>query len=176
VFLSANEKFVMDLSRAGRLEGFSVRQYATGQLGLWSSRGDVKSFDDLLRPDVKHIAIANPKLAPYGAAAREALDKIWQRIESKIVYGENVRQALQYAETGNADAVLTSWALLYAKSPAAVKVAATLHQPIRQSGGLVKGSKQAKLAERFLVFLTKGSGAALLRANGFETPSVAAAR
>lgn len=170
VYLSANEKFVMDLSRSGRLEGFSVRQYATGQLGLWSPGGGVKSFDDLSRDGVKHIAIANPKLAPYGAAAREALDKIWQRIEKKVVYGENVRQALQYAETGNADAVLTSWALLYTKSPPAVKVPTSLHQPIRQSGGIVKGSKQANLAERFLVFLTRGEGAAILRSSGFETP------
>ena len=171
VFLSANEKFVMNLSKSGRLEGFSVRQYATGQLGLWSATGKVQSFDDLLRPEVKHIAIANPKLAPYGAAAREALDKVWARIEPKVVYGENVRQALQYAETGNADAVITSWALLYAKTtPPAVKVASGLHQPILQSGGVVKGSKQAKLAERFLVFLTKGSGVAILRSSGFDTP------
>ncbi|BDC49611.1 molybdate ABC transporter substrate-binding protein [Bryobacterales bacterium F-183] len=170
VFLSANEKFVMDLSKSGRLEGFSVRQYAVGQLGMWSAKGQYQTLEDLLRPEVKHVAIANPKLAPYGAAAREALDKVWQRIATKIVYGENVRQALQYAETGNADVVLTSWALLYAKSPPAVRLPANLHQPIRQSGGIVKGSKQAKLAERFLVFLTKGKGAEILRSSGFETP------
>ncbi len=171
VFLSANEKFVIDLSKTGRLEGFSVKPYAIGQLGIWSANGKAKSLDDLLRAEVKHIAIANPKLAPYGAAARETLDKIWSRIQFKIVYGENVRQALQYAETGNADAVLTSWALLYEKSPAAMKLPATLHQPIRQSGGVVRGAKQAKLAERFLTFLTKGSGVALLRASGFDTPT-----
>ena len=76
VFLSANEAFVSDLARSGRLEPDSVRVYAFGQLGLWSKNGSVKRLADLKDPRVLHLAIANPAHAPYGVAAREMLERL----------------------------------------------------------------------------------------------------
>jgi molybdate transport system substrate-binding protein len=169
VFLSANDRYVSDLSRSGRIEGFSVRPYAIGQLGLWSLSGEIKSLEALA--DTKHVAMANPLHAPYGVAAKETLERqdLWHKLQPKIVYGENVRQALQYAESGNADAVLTAWPLLLQK-PNAVKLPSNLHNPIRQVGGVVKGTKVHDLATRFLEFLTKGPGRQILLDGGFATP------
>ena len=72
VFLSANERFVADLAKSGRLVPDSVRVYAYGRLGLWSKDGSVKRLEQLRDRRVVHLAIANPAHAPYGAAARPA--------------------------------------------------------------------------------------------------------
>ncbi len=169
VFLSANERYVVDLARAGRIEGFTARAYASGVVGLWSLDGKITSLEALTK--ARTIALANPAHAPYGVAAKEALEKLdlWTRLKPKIVFGENVRQALQYAESGNADAVVTAWPLLIGK-PGAIRIPASLHQPIRQIGGIVKGSRQSQQAEAFLQFLTKGGGAAILESGGFQKP------
>ncbi|MCZ2146493.1 MAG: molybdate ABC transporter substrate-binding protein [Bryobacterales bacterium] len=131
VFLSANKLYVDDLVRSGDLIADSVAIYAKGRIGLWSLAGTVKQLEDLRRPEVKHIAIANPQHAPYGAAARQALQRagLWSAVKDKIVYGENVRQALQYAESGNADAVITSWSLLEGRG---TLLPESLHDPIRR--------------------------------------------
>ena len=90
---------------------------------------------------MKHLAIPNPEHAPYGVAAREALEnrKLWKQIQPKIVYGENVSQALQFAESGNADAVITSWTLLKGRG---ILLPDSWHKPIRQAGAVVKSSQQ----------------------------------
>jgi molybdate transport system substrate-binding protein len=169
VFLSANERYVTDLVKSGQVVKGSVKAYATGTLGLWSWSGKIRKLEDL--GQAMHIAIANPQHAPYGAAAKEALEKqeLWASLQKKIVYAENVRQALQYAESGNADAVLTAWPLLLDK-PGAVQLPAAWHQQIRQSGGVVAASKQTALASRFLQFLVDGAGAGILRGGGFGKP------
>ena len=169
LYLSANEKYVDELARKGKIEGFSVRVYALGQLGLWSADGKVQGLGDLEKAEVRRIAMANPLHAPYGVAAREVLERFWPKVEPKIVYGENVRQALQYAESGNAQAVLTAWPLLQGR-PGAVRIPAAAHQPLRQAGGVVTASKNKAAAQGFLDFLSKGPGGRILVEAGFGTP------
>lgn len=165
VFLSANQSYVEELAKEGRVDASSVVVYAIGRIALWSRDGAIKSLDDLARPGVQHIAIPNPEHAPYGIAAREALKHrgLWTRIEPKIVYGENVRQALQFAETGNADAVITSWTLLEGRG---ILIPAEWHNPIRQAGAVVTGSAQAAAAREFLKFLSAPEGKKILEAAG----------
>jgi molybdate transport system substrate-binding protein len=88
-------------------------------------------------------------------------------LQPKIVYGENVRQAMQFAESGNADAVITSWTLLIGRG---VLLPAEWHDPIRQTGGVVKGSGQAALARQFLKFLTGAEGRKILQSGGLFPP------
>ncbi len=168
-FLSANERYIVDLTRTGRIEGFTTRAYAIGVLGLWSLDGKIKTLEALT--GAKHVSMANPLHAPYGVAAKEALEKqdLWTKVQPRIVYGENVRQALQYAESGNADAVLTAWPLLIDK-PGAVRIPGSLHQPIRQVGGLVKTTKHREAVTAFLDFLIKGAGVQILEKGGFQKP------
>ena len=163
VFLSANEQYVTDLAAAGLVTDAVV--YATGRIALWSPNGSVKSLADLKNKSVIHLAIPNPQHAPYGVAARQALESqgIWKDVEAKIVYGENVRQALQFAESGNVDAVITSWTLLIGKGKL---LPAEWHAPIRQTGAIVKSSAQADAARRFLKFLTGPEAQKILRDGG----------
>ena len=164
VFLSASEQYIQDLARKGFVDPSTVMVYATGRLGLWSADGSVRSFDDLLKPGVTHIAIPNPEFAPYGVAAKKALQTrgLWKQIESKIVYGENVRQALQFAESRNAEAVITSWTLL--KDRGAL-VPAEWHDPIRQAGAVVKASSNPS-ARAFLDFLRGTEARKILESGG----------
>jgi len=150
VFLSANEQYVKDLAAAGLVTDATI--YAIGRIALWSPNGSVTSLADLRKSSVIHLSIPNPQHAPYGVAARQALESqgVWKDVEPKIVYGENVRQALQFAESGNADAVITSWTLLIGKGKL---LPAQWHAPIRQTGAVVKSTSQPDAARRFLKFL-----------------------
>ncbi|MFB3825223.1 MAG: molybdate ABC transporter substrate-binding protein [Bryobacteraceae bacterium] len=166
VYLSANQLFVEQLTASRKLLPGSVRTYAVGRLGLWSRSGRIRSPEDLLK--VRHVAIPNPLHAPYGVAAREALRKLglWDRISGRIVYGENVQQAFQFAQTGNAEAVITAWALVYDRG--GILLPAALHAPIRQAGGVVSASGNREAALRFLEWLTSPRGKQVLRRYGFE--------
>jgi molybdate transport system substrate-binding protein len=169
-FLSANERFVGELAKAGRLEPDSVRTYAFGRLGLWSRNAEVKRLEQLREARFLHLAIANPAHAPYGAAARELLEKagLWQALQPKVVYGENVREALQFAESGNADAAITAWSLVYDRG--GILLPDTGHAPIRQTAGVVAGSPNAAAARRFLEFLASEEGRRILAAHGLGVP------
>ena len=170
VYLSANEALVQDLARKGKVAPESVRTYATGRLGLWSARGDVKSLGDLADPSVRYIALPNPAHAPYGQAAKEALAslKLWDRVSAKIVYGENVRQSFEYAQSKNADAVITAWTIV--KDRGGIAIDPSLHAPVRQAGGVVAGSTRKKDAQRFLDFLAGQAGQKILRDAGLGAP------
>jgi molybdate transport system substrate-binding protein len=170
LYLSANERFVKDLALAGRLLPGSVSVYALGRLGLWSKAGSYRSEDDLRKPALRYLALPNPALAPYGAAAKEFLlsRKLWTQVEPKVVYAENVLQALQFAESGNADAVITAWSLV--KSRGGVLLAPDAYSPLRQAGAVVRTSKQPAAGARFLAFLTGIEGRAVLENFGFGAP------
>ncbi|MBL8173947.1 MAG: molybdate ABC transporter substrate-binding protein [Bryobacterales bacterium] len=163
VFLSANRGYVEDLVREAAVRAGSVRIYGKGRLALWPQ----KSLEELRGAGIRQIAIPNPKHAPYGVAARQALEKagLWKELESKIVYGENVRQALQYADSGNADAVLTSWTLLQGRG---VLLNESLHQPIHQAGAITTATKHPQLAALFLRFLVEGEGVGVLAKFGLR--------
>jgi molybdate transport system substrate-binding protein len=168
VFLSANESFIRDLAAAGKIVPESVQVYAEGRLGLWSRGGRVQRLEDLGSPGVRHVAIANPTHAPYGLAAREALQRmhLWDKLAGRMVYGENVQSALQYAETGNADAAVVAWSLVFDRG--GILLPADLHSPIRQFGGVVAGSRARDRASAFLKFLSSPAGKQVLRQWGFN--------
>lgn len=170
VYLSADEKLVADLAASGRLLKDTVRMYAIGRLGLWSKNRSFTRLDELRDKSLRHIAIANPVHAPYGAAAKQMLENqgLWNELQPRIVYAENVRQALQFAESGNADAVVTAWSLVAGRG--ALLLPETLYPPIRQSGGVVASTKHAAEARAFLDFLLGKEGRAILQAAGFSIP------
>ncbi|MDX1980867.1 MAG: molybdate ABC transporter substrate-binding protein [Bryobacteraceae bacterium] len=166
VYLSANKSYVAELAAARHIIPASVAVYARGRLGIWPASAQVSVIADLAK--VQRVAIANPQHAPYGAAAKQSLERagLWASIQSRIVMAENVRQALQYGESGNADAVITAWSLV--KDKGGVLVPETQHDPIEQAGGIVASSKQAALAGRLMAFLKSAQGAALLERYGFQ--------
>ncbi len=170
VFLSANAGFIDRLSSFGKLAPGSVRTYAIGRIGILWRDGNHHPFSDLAQNWVRFVALPNPKLAPYGVAAQQALEHagIWKAVQPKVVYGENVRQALQLFESGNADAVLTSASLLVGKNPDLVSAA--WHQPIVQEAGIVAASPHRAAARKFLDFLLSPAGQAVFARFGFSGP------
>ena len=167
LFLCANEQFVYDLEARKHLIPESVAAYATGRLGLWSAHGTPASLRVLTDSKIRLIAIANPEHAPYGAAAQALLERagLWTSLQPKIVLAENVRQAYEYARTGNADVVITSWTLLKGESGAKL-LPESGHTPIRQSGGVVAGTQREVQARAFLGFLLSPAGQSILLAGG----------
>ena len=167
VYLSADERLVDRLKASRKLVPPSVAGYASGRLGLWSKSGKIKKLEDLLAPGLQHVSIANPTHAPYGIAAREMLRKkgLWDRLEPRIVYGENVQQAFQFAETGNAEACVTAWSLVRGKGGILLQPAD--YPPIRQSGGIVASSRRWADAQQVLDYLTGSAGKKLLARYGF---------
>ena len=171
VFLSANAQFVDQLASNGKLRPDSVRTYATGRVAiLWRDRKS-HPLSDLTQNWVRFVALANPRLAPYGAAAQQALEHagLWPTIKSKIVYGENVRQALQLFDSGNADVVLTALSLVEDRKPDLIP--ADWHAPIVQKAGVVSESKNQADADSFLQFLTSPAGQAVFAKFGFGPAS-----
>jgi molybdate transport system substrate-binding protein len=170
VFLSADERFVSELVNEKKLEPDSVRTYAYGRLGLWSKSGSIRDLQQLREARILHVAIANPAHAPYGVAARDLLKNmgLWQPLQPKLVYGETVRQALEYARSGNADAAITAWPLVYNRG--GILLPDTGQAPIRQAGGVVAGSPNAAAARRFLDFLTSDEGRRILETHGLGLP------
>jgi molybdate transport system substrate-binding protein len=168
VYLAANEEFVTGLAASGHLDQSTVTNYATGRIGLWSLSGKVKTMNDLYNTGT--IAIPNPRHAPYGVAAEAWLKSAgaFRRLQPKLIVAENVRQAFEFARTGNTDAVLTAWTLLI--DAGGVLVPESGHPPIRQFGGIMKGARNLDSARRFMAFLTGPKGQAILQAGGLFPP------
>lgn len=163
LFLSADEDYVRQVVATGRGDAGTVRVYATGRLALWSKGGTVRRLEDLGKPEVKRVAMANPAHAPYGRLARAALERmgLWKLLEPKIVLTETVRQTMQFAGTGNVDAALTSWTLAHDQG------GVLLGDSMRQAGVVIRGSRRAAEARAVLDFLVSAAGREVLGRYGF---------
>lgn len=170
VFLSANASYVDQLATDGKIDPATVITYAQGRVGVLWRDGKKHPLHEVTTTLVRFVALPNPKLAPYGQAAKEALQYggLWQMMEGKVVYAENVRQALQMVESGNADVVLTADSLLQGKN--ANLIPADWHKPIIQKGGVVASTQHAAAATDFLSFLKSPAAQQLFARYGFSAP------
>jgi molybdate transport system substrate-binding protein len=182
LFFSADEQYPQKLAAAGFMDPPSLRSYALGHLVLWApSSSDLDpqklKMDLLLQPSVRRIAIANPQHAPYGRAAMAALVHygLQDKLASKLVFGENISQAVQFVQSGNAQAGLV--ALSLAVSPAMKGTGKYWELPydsypqLRQVGGVVSASRHKQAAQAFLDYVTSPEGGAVLERYGFALPS-----
>lgn len=175
LFAAANVSFVEGLEKSGLIIPETKALYAQGRLTLWTRGGflaDLERVEDLARPEFKRVAIANPEHAPYGAAAREALQTagVWEAVAPKLVYGENVSQTLQYAESGNVDAAIVALSLSTQSNGRWVLVPAGLHRPLNQALAVIKGTKHEQEARGFAAFVNSAEGRAVMRRYGFVLP------
>ncbi len=176
VFLAANQAFVRDLADAGLVKPESVHSYARGSLVLavYHEHGDqVRSLADLTKPELKKIALANPATAPYGKAGKQALERagLWARLEPKIVLADSVRQALLYAQNGDAEAALVGRAIADVPGVRIVEVDPQLYDPIVQALGIVAASARIADAEQFARFVLGDEGQRILKESGFTRAS-----
>jgi len=178
LLIAADTAAPQRLESLGLTSPGSLRIYARGRLALWS-RVDtgvrVDSLEDLTRPEVRRIAIADPRLAPYGLAARQALDAegLWEKLQGKLVPAENVARALQYAEAGNVEAALVARSLCVEGQGRWTLVPASLHAPLDQALVLIRGAAHPAEASRFAEFLLGEQGRRALRDFGYELPNQA---
>lgn len=172
VFLSADVETPNRLAAGGHLAADTVHPFARGVLVLFS-RADasppVAGLPSLSAESVRRIAIANPEHAPFGRAAREALTRTgqWDALEARIVTAENVREAFEFARTGNADAALTARSVTMGVSGNTVVIDPALYAPIDESLGVLSHSQHAAEARAFCEFVRSPAGGAILTAHGF---------
>lgn len=179
VFAAADVEHVADLDRKNLLTHGTQKLYARGRLVLWIPPNEhqsapIRRIEDITRADVARIALAKPDVAPYGRATVEALRalNLWPLVESKVVYGQSVAQAKQYAATGNADVAFVPLALVI-QEPAKriIEVDERLHQPIDQALGIVRASGKQAAANSFADFITGEEGQSILRRFGYNQVS-----
>jgi molybdate transport system substrate-binding protein len=161
-------------------EGFAVAgsrfTYATGRLALWSAKeGLVDDKGEVLaRGGFEHIALANPKLAPYGAAAVETLTRLslLERLRPRFVQGENIGQAYQFVATGNAPLGFVALSQVMANGRigkgSAWVVPAHMHAPIRQDAAVLAPGKDSAAAAALAAYLRGDKARAVIRSYGYE--------
>lgn len=181
LFFSADVGYPQILLEAGFAEPGSLRPYAVGRLVLWfppdSPLDPVKlRWDALLDPRVQKIAIANPDHAPYGRAAVAALQKagFYDQVKSKFVYGENISQAAQFAQSGSAQAGILALSIALSPSLQSGKrweIPSDFYPPIQQGVVLLKSSPNKPAALAFLAFFQTESARATLARFGFTLPN-----
>jgi molybdate transport system substrate-binding protein len=182
LFFSADIEYPRRLEAEGLVEKGSVSTYAVGRLALWTRQDsgvDVKlGLPMLLDARVRRIAIANPATAPYGRAAVAALqhEQLYDRVKAKLVLGENVAQAAQFVDSGNADAGIVAESLVL--DPAVkergvfAEIPPSFHPTIEQAVGVVQASARKPAAHAFLAFMRTPAIVRLMTTYGFSHSAV----
>jgi len=175
VFLSADDQKPAKLEAAGMSVPDSRFTYALGTIVLWSARpGFVDAQGAVLKSgDFQHLALANPKLAPYGEAAREVMQKrgVWSSLRRKLVLGENIAQTYQFVASGNAGLGFVALSQVmqdgHIQAGSAWIVPATLYSPIRQDAVLLNRGKHNAAAKALLDYLKSAPARAIIRSYGY---------
>lgn len=181
VFMAADEKYVLDLAKDGltRDEG---TLYAQGRIVMITPHGSTLKPDGSLESlkaalaagAITHFAIANPDHAPYGVRAREALQHagLWEAVQPKLVLGENVSQAAQFATSGDAQGGIIAYSLALSKEVSALGeyelIPADWHDPLNQRMVLLKSA--GPLAEEFYAYINAPAARAIMEKYGFVLP------
>ena len=171
VYVPAARPFSQSLERDGFVEG-QARHFALGRLTAWSRLFEVESLEELGEERIRRVAVANPRFAPYGVAAQEALQAsgLWQALQHKLVYGESVAHTFQMAETGNAEVALVALALVQDAGHPYLLIDQSLHRPIEQTAVVLKGSENKQAAKTFVEFLLTAEARQILENHGYGLP------
>jgi molybdate transport system substrate-binding protein len=182
LFLSADEAYILKLVEEGWMQG-NGQLYAIGRIALLVPHGSrlvaESELKDLVAAvadgRIQRFAIANPEHAPYGRAARSALERagIWEKLQGNLVLGENVAQAAQFATSGSAQGGIVAWSLIKSTEVAKLGTAALIpeswHPPLRQRMALTR--KAGNEARRFYEYLQQPAARAVFERYGFSLPA-----
>ena len=175
VFFAADQSFVEGLRKTGVVIPETRSLYAQGRIVLAVSKKagiTVRDLADLGKAEVRRVAIANPAHAPYGRAAQQALETVglWQRLRPKLVYGENIRQALQFIQTGAVEAGIVALSVADVPEVQSLPIEPTLYRPLDQMAVIVKRSARPELGLAFIQFLNGPEGRPIMKRFGFLLP------
>lgn len=181
LFLSADMEYPRRLAQQELAVPDSLFMYAVGRIALWvpkESGIDVQKLElQALEADsVRHVAIANPQHAPYGKAAEAALRSlgVYDRVKSKLVYGENIAQTLEFVESGAAQAGIVALSLALAPAVRGQgsywEIPLDSYPRLEQGGAILTRARDSQAAARFRAFLTGSAGRGILKQYGFYLP------
>jgi molybdate transport system substrate-binding protein len=175
LFASAGKKFVDDVVTNGHCDASSVHAYARGHIVVWVPNGVQvpTTLDELADPRFKRIAIANPETAPYGKAAKEALQRsgVWDKVAERVKYGDNVQATLQFARSGAVDASIVARSLaVVTDGGQSMAIDEALHDPIDQQLVVCGTGEEADAARQLAAFIASPEGHEVMTRYGFELP------
>jgi molybdate transport system substrate-binding protein len=175
ILAAANVAFVDRLKEQDLIIEDTQQLYAQGRIVLAINReAGVQAIElqDLLDPAISRIAIANPEHAPYGQAAKEALQNagIWDELQPKLVLGENVRQTLQFVQTGDAPVGIVALSTAEVPEVTYTLLSDELHNPLNQSMAVIKATQNEAAARAFLEFVNGPEGRPIMKRYGFALP------
>lgn len=175
ILAAANVSFVDRLTAQGLTLPETQQLYAQGRIVLVVNRDSglqAVSLEDLLDPAITRIAIANPDHAPYGQAAREALQSaaVWEAIQEKLVLGENVSQTLQFVQTGDAPVGIVALSIANVPEVSGTLLPAAMHEPINQALAVIKSTPREAAARAFIAFVNSPEGREIMKRYGFLLP------
>jgi molybdate transport system substrate-binding protein len=180
VFLSADRTFPQALIKAGQGDPNSLTDFAVGRLVLWTTKPALNLSDiaaAVQSADVKRLAIANVTTAPFGRAAKEALQKLgaWDAVQPKLIFGENISQAAQFVQTGNADAGFVALSLVLAPNLKDkghwTEVPPTLFAPLEQCAVITSHGAPNPASARYIAFLRSPAARGILEQFGYGIPT-----
>lgn len=175
VFISADQSHPQKLIEEKKALKESVFTYAVGKLVLWSPKEkaiDAKG-EVLNKMNYQHLSLANPRLAPYGLAAQEVLEKkgLWKKVEKKLVLGENINQAHQFVESGNAELGLVAYSQIIKNGKTVGSfwaVPQELYTPLLQDAVVLKKGKDSAAVKEFMAFLKSEKARTIIKDFGYE--------
>ncbi len=177
LYAAASRQYVTQVVDAGACDGATRSLYGIGRLVVWTKGAPIAKLEELAEARFAKIAIANPDHAPYGKAAREALQQagVWDRVADRMVFGENVQATMQWAQDGSADAAVVALSLATVTTGGtSLPVDPALHAPLEQElvvcgkGDGKTGSKAGATA--FAAFVASPEGRDIMRNYGFRLP------
>lgn len=176
IFFAADIEFARELVAKGFADG-DAKLHALGRLALWTHRQDLPlTLDGLTSPSIKHIAIANPRHAPYGKRAEEVLrgKNLWAKVESKLVLGDNIAHTAQLVTSGNADIGILAYSLVLNPEMQAKGrfelLSHKLHQPLEQGYVVTRRAAKNPLAQKFVAYIESKDARIVMRRYGFILP------
>jgi molybdate transport system substrate-binding protein len=176
LFASAGKSHVDDVIKNGRCDATSVRAYARGRIVVWCPNGvqAPKTLADLAEPRFQHIAIANPDDAPYGRAAKQALEHagVWDKVVGRVKYGADAQATMQFAKSGAVDAAIVALSLArIADGGTTLPIDQASYDPLDQQLIVCGSGEEADAARQLADFINSPVGREVMSRYGFLAPS-----
>jgi molybdate transport system substrate-binding protein len=175
LFAAANKSYADQVVNAARCDVGSMKAYARGRIVVWTPNGVVApvKLADLAEPRFKRIAIANPDHAPYGKAAKQALEKanLWDPLQDRLIFGDSVQSTMQYARRHEVDAAIVALSLaVVADGGAFLPIDQTQYDPLDQVLVVCGNGEEADAARKFVDFVSSPDGREVMTRYGFLLP------
>jgi molybdate transport system substrate-binding protein len=176
LFASADKSYIDDIIKSGKCDASSVRPYARGRIVVWCPNGvqAPKTLADLADPRFQHIAIANPDHAPYGHAAKQALERagVWDKVVDRVKYGADAQATMQLAKAGTVDAAIVALSLArVADGGTTLPIDQASYDPIDQQLIVCGSGEEADAARQLADFINSPDGREVMTRYGFLAPT-----